>query len=72
MSAEPSKLVTCPLCRREFRAEAARRACRGCASAGGCRQVRCPYCGYEIPAEPRALAWLKSKLRRHKEAGPHA
>jgi len=33
--------------------------CRNCALFGGCRKVKCPYCGYESPAEPMSIRWLK-------------
>jgi Fe2+ transport system protein FeoA len=29
---------------------------------GGCRLVRCPHCGAEMPAEPRIVGWLRRRL----------
>jgi len=54
--------MTCPYCRREFDADQARDACKGCRSGGGCRNVKCPYCGYETPREPRWIGWLRRRL----------
>lgn len=51
--------MKCSFCDRQFNPQAARRACRSCALFGGCQKIKCPYCGYETPAEPRLITWLK-------------
>ena len=57
--------MKCDYCEREFDASRTEHACRGCSLLGGCRQVKCPYCGHEMPREPgwlRALRnWWKGK-----------
>ncbi len=58
--------MKCPFCNREFDADEARRACRGCSLMGGCRRVKCPHCGYEQPDEPRLVKWIRSKLQGKK------
>jgi hypothetical protein len=56
--------VKCAYCQREFEAGQARQSCKGCLAAGGCRKVQCPYCGYEMPMEPR---WIQRILRRRRK-----
>ena len=51
--------TTCSFCGREFDETKAEAACRGCPSRKGCRRVKCPYCGYETPQQPRWIQWLK-------------
>ncbi len=64
--------MTCGFCGLSFEIDASREACAACSAfgGGGCRFVRCPRCGYEMP-EPVALpAWvrrLKSFLERSHE-----
>lgn len=54
--------MKCVFCLREFDDKQARRACKGCLAGGGCHKVKCPYCGYEMPQEPRWIGWLKRRL----------
>ena len=56
--------MTCSFCQRQFNEDRAPLACKGCPSGGGCQNVKCPYCGYESPREPRWIAWLKRRLRK--------
>ncbi len=56
--------MTCSFCGREFTEQAAQKACQSCAMFGGCRKLKCPYCGYETPAESRLLGWLKNRKSR--------
>ncbi len=51
--------MECYLCHRTFDEAAAEAACRGCLSGGGCRKIRCPHCGGEMPREPRSATWLR-------------
>jgi DNA-directed RNA polymerase subunit RPC12/RpoP len=52
--------VTCSFCGREFDETQAEKECRGCSLVGGCRNVKCPYCGYEMPREPVVFKKLKT------------
>lgn len=61
--------MTCSFCQAEFDEALSRSHCEGCARLGGagCRSVRCPRCGYEMP-EPLKLtkifeAWRKRRVR---------
>ncbi len=56
--------MKCPLCGREFREEDSRTACKGCLLAGACHMVRCPNCGYDMPAEPRIIKALRAWRRQ--------
>lgn len=62
--------MNCSGCGRDFDEAAGRKNCQSCALFGGCRQVRCPHCGYEMPAEPDFIKWLRRRLSSpRKEAG---
>lgn len=54
---------TCSFCGYRFTEEERSVTCTRCSlfGAGGCRKVRCPRCGYEMPAAPR-LPGLVAKL----------
>ncbi|OPZ84536.1 MAG: hypothetical protein BWY76_01802 [bacterium ADurb.Bin429] len=59
--------ITCAMCNHHFTAEEGAKSCGNCAllGAGGCHKVRCPRCGYEMPAParlPAAIAELVAKL----------
>lgn len=56
-------MTRCGYCGYKFSETEAVPACRGCPLAGGCRLVRCPRCGYEMPPEPKLLTWLR-RLRQ--------
>lgn len=61
-------MTACSYCGHEFDAEAARRQCRhGCGMAGGCRAVKCPRCGYEMPEEPAIFARLRAWVQRRRD-----
>ena len=47
-----SKAVKCSFCGMEFKEEEAQKGCAGCSLTKGCRMIRCPRCGYEMPPEP--------------------
>ncbi|MBM4016775.1 MAG: hypothetical protein FJ288_00355 [Planctomycetes bacterium] len=58
--------MTCPFCGKEFGEAAARTACAGCSLVGGCRKVKCPHCGYEMPEETRLVRAIRRwRSRRH-------
>jgi len=56
--------MRCGLCGYKFELNEAEAACAGCPLARGCRLVRCPRCGYEMPPEARLTGWLRRLRRR--------
>lgn len=58
--------MICSFCGRMFDEELARKHCASCAVLVGCGKVKCPYCGYESPREPKSLKWL-NKIRMKKK-----
>ena len=57
--------MRCGFCGTEFDAAQAEAACAGCPVAReGCRLVRCPHCGYEMPPEAKLIRWLRGLRRR--------
>ena len=59
--------MKCPLCGLAFREQDGRAGCAGCASLGACSLIKCPNCGYEVPAEPGILRRIKKWRRRKRE-----
>ena len=55
--------MKCAFCGKMFEEESARKACGTCAVFGGCKMLKCPYCGYEAPVEPGLVKWLKKKWK---------
>jgi uncharacterized protein YndB with AHSA1/START domain len=57
---------TCALCGYRFSEQECLVTCSRCAlfGAGGCHKVRCPRCGYEMPAPPRLPGLLAHFARR--------
>lgn len=57
---------SCPLCGCRFPDAAGKTACRGCPLAFGCRLIKCPNCGYDLPRQVLSVppAAPLSKLRR--------
>jgi rubredoxin len=62
-------MLRCSFCSYEFDEEASVRACGRCASFGGCRHVKCPRCGYEMPQIPDLTKLMKWFGRRKVGAG---
>lgn len=60
--------MNCSYCGLDFDETCARHQCQGCLVASGCRSVRCPRCGYEMPEEiqffGRVREWKERLLRR--------
>ena len=54
--------MICAFCGHKFEEEFARERCRNCALFAGCQKVRCLRCGYESPAEPGLVKWLRKKV----------
>ena len=56
--------MTCSFCGREFSEAQAEKECRTCSVFGGCKKVKCPYCGYEMPRQP--AFFKRFRLRKEK------
>ena len=54
--------MICAFCGKTFDPQTARSACQHCATFGGCNKIKCPHCGYDMPAETRLVKWLRGKL----------
>ncbi len=54
MDASTQTTVRCTLCGLRFAIGDAVSACGGCPLKGRCGLVRCPNCGFELPAPARA------------------
>ncbi len=57
--------MKCSLCGYQFNEDESVMSCGGCSFVKGCNMVRCPNCGFEVPAESKVVKILK-KLRRDK------
>jgi len=51
--------MKCSFCGHEFSSGEAETACRSCPLVKGCHLIRCPQCGFEMPPEPKLIAWLR-------------
>ena len=58
--------MICSFCGRTFDEELAQKQCGHCNLLAECGKVKCPYCGYESPREPKSLKWL-NKIRMKKK-----
>jgi len=59
--------MKCSLCGYIFKENEAARSCSGCSLIKGCKLVKCPNCGFEMPPEPKWAGLLK-KRRKPDEA----
>ena len=57
--------MMCPFCGKAFDAQASQSACHTCSMLGGCKKVKCPHCGYDMPAETKLVQWLRKKLGKN-------
>lgn len=55
--------MKCTLCGNEFNEKDAEGACKNCPIMKGCRLIKCPNCGFEIPLEPK---WIKNFKKERK------
>lgn len=60
--------MSCSFCGYAFSEEDGRKACGACSMFGGCRSIKCPRCGYEMPQVSDLLKRLLRLGRR--ERGP--
>lgn len=51
--------MRCPFCTYQFE-ETDAHGCKGCTMARTCHMIRCPNCGYEIPAEPKLIKAIRA------------
>lgn len=54
--------MKCGMCGRRFHDQEAIQTCTSCPIVSNCGLVRCPYCGYEMPPEPKLVQWLKEAV----------
>jgi rubredoxin len=56
--------MKCSLCGYEFNEKEAEGTCKNCPIMKGCRLIKCPNCGFEIPAqEPKWLKYFKKERK---------
>lgn len=60
--ATAARTVVCGFCARAFAEDRGQSACGVCPLTGGCRWIRCPYCGFENPETPRWIDRLAQLL----------
>ena len=51
--------MKCSLCGYQFEEDETVIACKGCPLKKACNMVRCPNCGFEVPAEPKLFKVLR-------------
>jgi hypothetical protein len=56
--------MICSFCAYAFDEADGLKTCGSCAAFGGCRKVKCPRCGYEMPQVPDLLKFLKRLGKR--------
>ncbi len=61
--------MKCGFCAHEFTEEEGQATCSRCALFGGCRFIRCPSCGYEMPRTPGLLKMLQRWAGRRASGG---
>lgn len=52
--------MTCVYCTKIFKVDEGQETCQSCAMFGGCKKVRCPYCGYDMPGTENKSTMTKS------------
>lgn len=55
--------MKCSFCGYTFSTEKAETGCQSCPMTTLCQKIKCPNCGYEMPAEPKLPKFLKSWLK---------
>ncbi len=62
--------MKCGFCGTEFDLLSAEEACRACPIVVGCRLVRCPNCGYEMPPEAKLVSKLRELRKKQLFSAP--
>ncbi|MGD8319243.1 MAG: hypothetical protein PVJ02_02275 [Gemmatimonadota bacterium] len=62
--------MTCGFCGKTFEEDRSQPACAHCPVGSSCGLVRCPHCGYENPATPGWVAFLKRTFGRKDPSPP--
>src|SRR5437660_11197929 len=52
-------MVRCSMCAFEFAETSSQGSCGKCALFSGCRYIRCPRCGYEMPRTPGLVKMVR-------------
>ncbi|HIE28172.1 TPA: hypothetical protein EYP66_12875 [Candidatus Poribacteria bacterium] len=58
--------MRCNFCGFEFTESESKSACYSCPLSKGkghCKLLKCPNCGYETPAEPKWVKFLKERIK---------
>jgi len=59
--------MKCGLCGNEFDENQALCACKSCPMMKGCKLIKCPRCGFEMPPTPKMPKWLNFSKKRRKD-----
>lgn len=54
----------CGYCGKEYEEDRTQKACKACPLGSDCGLILCPHCGYENPAEPKWMAFIKGLLKK--------
>ncbi len=53
-------MMKCSFCGFSFDEQTAQKGCNGCPFQGGCRKIKCPNCGFEMPEEAGLVKLLRN------------
>ena len=59
--------MKCGFCGHEFAEAEGIRGCGACGAGSGCKNVRCPKCGYHNPLEPALIKKLRTMFGSGKD-----
>ncbi len=59
----------CGYCGKEYEEDRTQKACKACPLGTDCGLILCPHCGYENPAEPGWMRFIKGIFKKD-EAEP--
>ncbi len=60
--------MRCSLCGYQFEEDESVVVCAGCPLSKNCNMVRCPNCGFEVPAESELVRILKDRRKEKNES----
>ena len=63
-------MVNCGYCGKAFEEDRSQPACGACPLGSSCGHVLCPHCGFENPATPRWIAFLKERFGKKQSPPP--